>query len=68
MSAYMLTSYDNLHDAMALLWGVLDQIADSDPLHRRVLSAITYLREQAYDTLPWPGDVLPNKTWDGKRV
>jgi hypothetical protein len=58
--------YEIQHDAMALLWSIIDQT--EGPLHRRILSAITYLRESAYNTLPWPGDVLPNKGWDGKRT
>ena len=62
----MLAEYDAIHDAMSLLWSIIEQV-DGD-LHQRVLSAITYLREQAYESLPWPADVLPNKGWDGKRV
>jgi hypothetical protein len=50
----MLTDYDNYHDAISLLWSIIDQV-DND-LHQRVLSAITYLREQAYETLPWSAD------------
>ncbi len=51
---YQLTDYDAIHDAMSLLWSIIEQV--DDDLHQRVLSAITYLREQAYESLPWPAD------------
>ena len=51
---YRLTEYDNYNEAMSLLWSIIEQV--DDDLHQRVLSAITYLREQAYDSLPWPAD------------
>jgi hypothetical protein len=50
----MLAEYDTIHEAMSLLWSIIEQV-DGD-LHQRVLSAITYLREQAYESLPWPAD------------
>ena len=50
----MLDEYDTIHDAISLLWSIIDQV--NGDLHQRVLSAITYLREQAYESLPWPAD------------
>ncbi len=62
----MLREYDTIHDAISLLWTLYERV--DDRLRGRIVRAIGYLRERAYESLPWPADVLPNKGWDGKRV
>jgi len=64
---YLLADYDNCYDAIALLWQAYQRTDDAN-LRGRIVRAIGYLRERAYNSLPWAGDVLPNKGWDGKQA
>ncbi len=47
----MLTDYDNYHDAISLLWTLYERV--DDRLRGRIVRAIGYLRERAYESLPW---------------
>ena len=60
-----LFEYEVRYESIAMLWEIVDETEGK--LRERVKRVIKYLRETAMDSLPWPADVLPNRSWNGKR-
>lgn len=58
--------YESRHEAMMLI-GCARWRVEGEP-HEKMTRAINYLRDTAYDVLPWSADILSNKTWDGRRA